>query len=164
MSQNFDVNNREAERAFVVRLRGTPPSPGTPVRQAYFVDGDPQFRIREKAGRWLITAKQGAKSERIEIEAELLGNGPELFRAAPGGGVEKVRYVDGQWEIDVFAGVHEGLVLMEIENPPVELPPFPDWVEVVREVTHDARFENVNLAKMRTAEFLFLLAEVLEPA
>ncbi len=54
------------------------------------------------------------------------------------------------FEIDVFHDSLDGLVIMEMEfaegedvNAPVDN--FPDWVEVIREVTDDPRFLNCNL-------------------
>jgi adenylate cyclase len=64
--------------------------------------------------------------------------------------VEKTRHreVHGgkTWDIDVFAGDNAGLVLAEIElaseDERIDLPP---WATT--EVSHDARYYNVNLAK-----------------
>lgn len=59
--------------------------------------------------------------------------------------IEKTRHTveyDGfMWEIDIFHGRHEGLMLAEIELPsadaPIALPPF-----IGREVSHDPRYFN----------------------
>lgn len=64
--------------------------------------------------------------------------------------IEKVRYfvpVDNHvWEIDVFSGENEGLVVAEIEltsvNQAIHLPP---WIG--REVSDDPRYYNVCLVK-----------------
>jgi adenylate cyclase len=64
--------------------------------------------------------------------------------------LEKDRYVvhykGNDWEIDVFKGKYEGLVLAEIEleheNDEFELP---SWVG--EEVTNDPAYLNVNLFK-----------------
>lgn len=54
---------------------------------------------------------------------------------------------DGKkWEIDVFSGENEGLIVAEVEldneNEAVNLP---DWVD--EEVSHDTRYYNVSLVK-----------------
>ncbi len=75
--------------------------------------------------------------------------------------VEKTRYVipnvkaqlpDGTpieglfWEVDVFHGDNEGLILAEIEIPCEEAQfEIPDWIGV--EVSHDRRYRNNALAK-----------------
>jgi adenylate cyclase len=48
------------------------------------------------------------------------------------------------WEIDVFEGKLEGLILAEIELPAVDtLFSLPDWIE--EEVTEDSQYLNANL-------------------
>jgi len=64
--------------------------------------------------------------------------------------VEKTRYrvphANHVWEIDVFAGVNQGLIVAEVElaavNESLELP---SWIG--EEVSRDARYYNVNLVK-----------------
>ena len=64
--------------------------------------------------------------------------------------VEKTRYrvphANHVWEIDVFAGVNQGLIVAEVElaavNESLELP---SWIG--EEVSRDARYYNVNLAR-----------------
>ena len=64
--------------------------------------------------------------------------------------VEKTRYrvphANHVWEIDVFAGVNQGLIVAEVElaaeDESLELP---SWIG--EEVSHDARYYNVNLAR-----------------
>jgi CYTH domain-containing protein len=50
------------------------------------------------------------------------------------------------WEVDVYGGRHEGLIVAEVEldeeREPVD---FPDWIG--QEVTGDPRFSNVVLAE-----------------
>lgn len=65
--------------------------------------------------------------------------------------VEKTRYfvtwAGKLFELDIFHGVHEGLAILEIEltdmSESFELPPF---LEVVREITNEKEYSNVNLA------------------
>jgi len=71
----------------------------------------------------------------------------ELAVSAP---IDKVRYrvrCGGHvWDLDVFAGENQGLVMAEVElaseDEPFEMP---DWAG--REVTGDGRYYNVNLAR-----------------
>ncbi len=64
--------------------------------------------------------------------------------------IDKVRhyvYFSGKkWEIDVFSGENEGLVVAEVElNDINEAIDLPDWVE--KEVSQDTRYYNVSLVK-----------------
>ncbi len=64
--------------------------------------------------------------------------------------VEKVRYPIEHhgyvWELDVFSGRNEGLVLVEVELEEADdQPSVPDWVG--SEVTDDPRYYNANLAR-----------------
>jgi CYTH domain-containing protein len=58
----------------------------------------------------------------------------------------KIEYAGVLWEIDQFEADNAGLILAEVElsdaNQPLELP---DWVG--KEVSHDPRYYNTNLAK-----------------
>ncbi|WP_462328317.1 CYTH domain-containing protein [Thiohalocapsa halophila] len=71
----------------------------------------------------------------------------ELAVSAP---IDKVRYRvrwgAHVWDLDVFAGENQGLVMAEVElaseDEPFEMP---DWAG--REVTGDGRYYNVNLAR-----------------
>lgn len=64
--------------------------------------------------------------------------------------VEKTRYLvprgNHTWEIDVFHGNNEGLIIAEIELSD-EHEPFekPDWLG--EEVTHDKRYRNARLSQ-----------------
>jgi len=68
--------------------------------------------------------------------------------------VEKLRFVfkyhDQVFELDVFRGHLRGLAIMEIElkdkDETVELPPF---INIIKEVTKDKRFNNFSLADKR---------------
>lgn len=65
--------------------------------------------------------------------------------------IDKIRHLipagNGRtWEVDVFAGAHEGLVLAEIElESPDETVDLPRWIG--REVTGDPRYGNLALAQ-----------------
>jgi adenylate cyclase len=81
---------------------------------------------------------------RIVDDAEAL-----LTELCPGAVIEKRRHLvavgDLMFEIDVFTGAHEGLVLAEIELPDAKASfERPDWLG--DEVTGDPRYYNANLA------------------
>ncbi|MEO8501635.1 MAG: adenylate cyclase, partial [Vicinamibacteria bacterium] len=64
--------------------------------------------------------------------------------------IDKHRYVEHHvgraWEIDVFHGENEGLVIAEVELPSAEAKvELPNWVG--REVSDDPRYFNSNLLK-----------------
>lgn len=79
-----------------------------------------------------------------------LQDGLELLEMSRPNVVEKVRHLvpigSVTWEIDVFSGGHEGLVLAEVEleheNQEVEIPP---WIG--KEVTDDDRYANASLSR-----------------
>lgn len=102
---------------------------------------------------YLRTVKLGAGIERIEVEEtcsrELFDS---LFRHTAGKRVRKRRYripaADLVWEIDEF--LDRELWLAEVELPTVSTEvPIPEWLVpfVVREVTDDSTYVNVNLAQ-----------------
>ncbi len=111
-------------------------------------------RIRERGGeRYVRTVKVGAGIRRAQLEEEA---DPEVFRAlwplTDGRRLTKRRYrvpVDGLvWEIDEFTD--RDLVLAEVELPAVDVvPEIHEWLRpyVVREVTDEAEYLNVNLAR-----------------
>jgi len=110
-------------------------------------------RVRTKGAKAFLTAKSGSKGisrEEAEMEISLeLAN--ELLRDACGGLViDKVRYEiqEGQhlWEVDVFSGNNEGLVVAEIElKSEHETFSIPQWAG--DEVSDDLRYYNSELIR-----------------
>jgi len=99
------------------------------------------------------TVKVGTGLARVELEE---ATPPEVFASlwplTEGKRVRKRRYTvhdEGlTWEVDEF--LDRNLVLAEVELPHAGLKPeLPDWLAaaVVREVTGDAAYVNLNLAK-----------------
>ncbi|GGC08977.1 adenylate cyclase [Novosphingobium endophyticum] len=129
------------------------------IRQAYLSNGGAaSVRIRvideEKS---VLTVKSKGKSgeaalSRAEFEYSVpLEDAVAMLDLRTGRIIDKMRHLvpagNGRtWEVDVFAGAHEGLVLAEIEleaaDEPVEIP---SWIG--REVTGDPRYGNVALAQ-----------------
>jgi adenylate cyclase len=94
------------------------------------------------------TARDGAIRGEYEY-AIPASDAREMMSMRTGIIVKKKRHIvvvhDMQWEVDVFEGVHEGLVIAEIELPHAEAAfERPDWLG--REVTHDHRYYNGYLA------------------
>lgn len=102
---------------------------------------------------WLTLKSGGAGIVRDEFEYEISRNDAQdmLDRLCVGPMIEKTRYRVSHggktWDVDVFAGRVEGLVLAEIElRAPDEPFDLPDWVG--EEVTDDPRFRNSAIALM----------------
>lgn len=150
---------REVERKYLLRCLPQRAGSVTPleVAQGYL----PGERITERirgvvSGRdahWYRTVKLGTGISRVEIEEEISGSLFEsLWPLTAGRRVRKRRYVvpdgDLRWEIDEF--VDRDLILAEVElSDPAEQPELPEWIVpcVEREVTGEAEFVNVNLAR-----------------
>lgn len=127
-------------------------SEGQFYRQGYLVmDTDKTVRVRLGTKQAYLTIK-GATSgvTRNEFEYEIpLEEGKELLALFGVGELSKTRYTvhyaHKLWEVDVFHGANEGLIVAEIELHAIdELFELPDWVTI--EVTDDARYYNSNLA------------------
>ncbi|MCX2433008.1 CYTH domain-containing protein [Pedobacter sp. GR22-10] len=124
---------------------------GKNLRQGY-IHNDPAKTIRvriaeEKA--WLTIKGITVGASRLEYEYEIpLAEAKELLDHFSEGELEKIRYeIDHQgktWEVDVFSGDNDGLIVAEIEllaeDEDFECPP---WINV--EVTGDKRYYNASL-------------------
>ncbi|MEI8116110.1 MAG: CYTH domain-containing protein [Flavobacteriia bacterium] len=124
----------------------------TKIKQGYlFEDQGKSVRIRIRADKAFLTIKMGQGITRNEFEYMIpVSDAEEMIEKAALRCLEKDRYVihykGNEWEIDVFKGKYEGLVLAEIEladeNDEIE---FPSWIG--QEVTNDPAYLNVNLFK-----------------
>jgi adenylate cyclase len=124
----------------------------TNIKQAYlFEDEDKSVRIRVRGDQAFLTIKMGKGVTRNEFEYLIsVNDAEEMIEKAALLCLEKERYViqnnGNDWEIDVFKGKYQGLVLAEIElaneNDEIELP---SWIG--EEVTNDPAYLNVNLFK-----------------
>lgn len=126
---------------------------------------DPTVRLRRMDSDWYFTVKGLSMDEgTLEFEVQIphaqgLSLVPNAFQA-----LEKTRHMvseDGYlWEVDVYLGKLEGLVVAELENrdyavfPPVVLP---TWVGL--DVTNDFRYKNTRLAALPVGGLEALLAE-----
>ena len=144
----------ETERKFLVRADALPPLPrGVRIEQAY-LGFEPVVRVRVEDGeRAVLTVKGRGLARRREVEVSIPQEAARVLmelRVPKTCLIVKTRhhvlYGGRIWEIDVFHGCLQGLVLAEVElsgrGECVDLPP---WV--AREVTDDPSFQNANLAR-----------------
>ena len=129
------------------------------IRQAYLsTEGDANVRIRlidERDAKLTIKSADqsvGGALSRAEFEYPIpIEDARAMLGLRTGLILDKTRYLvpagNGRtWEVDVFAGSHDGLVLAEIELESVEVAvELPGWVG--REVTDDPRYANASLAR-----------------
>ena len=145
---------QEIERKFLVADPSfLKPLTGYQVKQGYIPGKERSAaRIRIRDSSAFLTLKSETRGiTRSEFEYEIpLADAEEMLETlcAPPH-IEKTRYVvewkEHTWEVDVFHGGNEGLIVAEIElataDQAFEKPP---WLG--REVSQDARYFNSNLA------------------
>lgn len=147
---------KEIERKFLVASDGWREKAriGKSFRQAIiFSEGNRTVRIRaidHKKAR--LTLKIGINGlSRHEFEYDVpMKDAEELLALANGRMITKTRYevkhARHVWEVDVYGGELEGLVVAEVEmKSEKESPALPDWLG--REVTGDIRYSNQALAE-----------------
>jgi adenylate cyclase len=137
---------REIERKFLVSSDSWIESAGRGacLLQGYLARGSRcTVRVRIADGRTGISRAEFEYPVPVEDARELLAMcGTER--------VEKTRYrvpfAGHTWEVDVFSGANEGLVLAEVElEDEAEEPELPPWLGP--EVSGDPRFSNSSLAR-----------------
>ena len=139
----------EIERKFLVnsgKFMGT--SRQTVMKQAYLaVDSVRVVRVRREGDKaWLTIKGSMSGISRPEFEYEIpAADAEQLFSLCQGYSVEKIRHrIDHEgtlWEVDVFLGENEGLVLAEVELESEDQEfSRPEWLD--REVTFDRRYYN----------------------
>ncbi|MCC7184864.1 MAG: CYTH domain-containing protein [Acidobacteria bacterium] len=145
---------REIERKFLIhRDRWTPSATGVRLRQGYVcASPDRTVRVRS-AGRvgWITVKGPMVGHSRLEFEYEIPGaDADAMIESLCTTVVDKTRYREPfaahVWEVDVFHGANEGLVVAEVElSAEGEEPERPSWV--AEEVTADRRYANSRLAR-----------------
>lgn len=143
----------EIERKFLVQGDGWRKGiHGELYRQGY-LSSDPRcgIRVRIVGDRAWLTIKGAAEGiARPEFEYPIpLEDAAEILALCGQALVEKVRYkipfAGLVWEVDEFCGANAGLIMAEVELES-EAQEFerPSWAG--REVSHDHRYDNANLA------------------
>ena len=144
---------KEIERKFLVKDSWQPQSAGIKIAQGYLSTvPERTVRVRIKGNRGYLTIKgKNQGISRAEYEYEIpVQDAEELLQLAEQPILVKTRYLEKQgdftWEVDVFAGENQGLVVAEIELP-AEDAEFsrPAWLG--QEVSGDVRYYNANLIK-----------------
>lgn len=147
---------REIERKFLVSGEFKEKA----IRAERFVQGyicaqpGKSVRVRLAGTKGYLTIKGPSDEKgmsRFEFEKEITrAEAEELFRLCEPGAIEKVRHWvpegDHTWEVDVFYGANEGLILAEIElQSEEEIFALPAWIG--KEVTGDRRYYNSSLTR-----------------
>lgn len=123
------------------------------IRQTYLsTNPDSTVRLRTAGHEAYLTIKgrnKGAIRDEWEFAIPVDEAVDMADKLSGGFSIDKTRYVvdiDGwKWEIDMFHGRHEGLIVAEIEMPSADSnPPLPDFIG--REVTGDVRYYNSMLS------------------
>jgi len=143
----------EIERRFLVnKSKFIFPNIKKNIKQAYLMFDDSQvLRIRKIGDQFLLTYKyKETNINRLEFEYPIPNeDGDKLISLSKNFIIEKDRYyyqLDNHvWEIDVFYGKNDGLIIAEIElNNESEEIIIPDWID--REISNDDRYLNFNLS------------------
>ena len=147
---------QEIERKFLVVGDFLPEvQEAVEIRQGYLCrDKDMTVRVRIRGDKGYLTIKGRRKGiSRFEWEKEIsVEEALALLAQTDSGCIEKTRHLvkntDGKhvWEVDVFHGDNEGLIVAEIELSD-ENEPFDKPVWIGEEVTDDRRYYNAQLLK-----------------
>ncbi len=144
---------KEIERKFlVISEKFSPPDSGTRIKQGYIATQDlTVVRVRVAGDKAFLTLKGANKGlVRTEFEYEITQEDAEamLRELCSGPIIDKTRYHvrhdDKVWEVDIFHGDNEGLVIAEIElDSEAEGFDHPEWLG--EDVSYDVRYFNSNL-------------------
>lgn len=151
---------KEIERKFLVDDTSFIPlaASSSRIRQAYIsTNPDSVVRLRIRDSRAYLTVKgrnDGAVRDEWEFEIPVADAEEMAGRLCGGFAIDKTRYIvnfEGwEWEIDLFHGRHDGLILAEVEMPSADCnPPIPPFIG--KEVTGDPRYYNSTLSLQNRA-------------
>lgn len=148
---------KEIERKFLICDRSLVEnlSNGEEITQGYLSDNpDATVRIRIKGNCGFLTVKSrnhGATRGEWEYQIPVEDCRQMISECRINRLITKTRYRFDRWEIDVFHGNLEGLIIAEIElsseSESITLPSF-----IGREVTNDSRYYNSALISVNTDE------------
>jgi len=146
IERKFLVNHPPLERAVSCEQ----------IRQGYLAVDDTaksSVRIRQRGGKYTLTAKAGVGVARHEVEFEIPGEQFELlWPLTQGSRLEKKRYCIPEGtvtvELDVFEGSLSGLILAEVEfDSLVQAQSFNPLPWFSRDVTMESTFTNAWIAQ-----------------
>jgi adenylate cyclase len=142
----------EIERKSLVDVQKLPPLPSPAIiKQGYIPAQNATVRVRLSNDQAFLTLKgraTGLTRSEFEYPVPVADAEAMLQELCVQPYIDKKRYLieyEGHtWELDIFEGANEGLVIAEIELES-EHEPFalPEWVE--EEVSNDFRYRNANL-------------------
>ena len=143
----------ECERKYLVNSDFRPHATASQRITQGYLSTSPTVRIRLYGTRGFITIKSKSLDgglSRHEWEYEIPASEAEQMLRLCNGVIDKERYIvpfEGQqWEVDVFHGANEGLIVAEIElSSPDEVVATPPWRG--KEVTGDVRYYNSHLTQ-----------------
>ncbi|WP_421920279.1 CYTH domain-containing protein [Marinifilum sp.] len=143
----------EIERKFLVHQnRLVLPKKGKQLIQGYiWSDPEKSLRIRISDQQAFLTIKAGNDIlNRTEFEYDIPLNDAKELLLLCDAKIEKTRYLIEHhkhiWELDVFHGANNGLIVAEVElSSADEQIQFPDWI--AQEVSNDPKYLNVSLIK-----------------
>jgi adenylate cyclase len=143
----------EIEHKYLIDLgKWHPQGEGVSYRQGYLTPTqDCVVRVRIAGDKAFVTIKgpsEGLKRLEFEYPVPVADAEVMLGSLAQGVLIEKTRHKEDHagrtWEIDVFHGDNEGLVVAEVEvDDADDVVSLPDWVRA--EVSHDPRYFNNSL-------------------
>ena len=146
----------ETERKFLVNSdiwRKEARPDGIPIRQGYLAGtGSVSVRARIKGDSAFLTIKgRTADITRLEYEYQIpMKDAEEILEKLSFSQVTKTRHIvpfrGKNWDVDVFSGPNDGLIMAEIElGSEEETFEIPEWAG--EEVTGDPRYQNSYLAR-----------------
>jgi adenylate cyclase len=146
---------KEIERKFLVDSDGwrSAANRGTRLLQAYVVtmdDRSARVRLMDDERAKLTVKISNGSMTRDEFEYDIpVADAKDMMSKAIGLVIEKTRYEVKHggfvWEVDVYAGAHEGLVIAEVElSAEGDTPDLPNWLGA--EVTGDPLYSNQSLS------------------
>lgn len=147
---------KEIERKFLVdkeKWEAVKKPKGNKIKQCYLLNEiEKTIRVRVKNSKGFLTIKgKTIGVTRIEFEYEIpLAEAEELIQSFGKENIEKIRYEmqieNHLWEVDVFKGENEGLIIAEIELAS-EKESFTKPYWVTSEVSENPSYYNANLIK-----------------
>ena len=144
---------KEIERKFLIDISGVESiGSGSRIKQGYISTTDnTAVRIRVSGTVAYLTLKgenQGATRPEFEYEIPIEDANEIIKELCSGPVIDKTRYLveygSHTWEIDVFHGDNDGLIVAEVElESETEEVDLPKWV--INEVTGEVKYYNTSL-------------------